>query len=336
MPKITREDLENIDYISMVDFSYRVDQIVDFQEKVDFATKYLMAYGKDGGERDYTFEEATHIVRMKIGEESLRLKSKLPDSSKSRIKDNPHIVNPNLMYDKDDLGNQMFFGNPSLYLTGSDSDEVLGDHLYGNFNEKIANIEKNSNSLDIRFRMEKNMGKELFEDTYKATKPGFFSKMFNTSSREYQNLNTVYNAFNNPNHALYGNLNSLEKATNEYLMHKFPNWRPSMPIPDDVYAKLDKTEAARVRFCVGVKDAVKEQREKTEGYKEMVDACANQKIRFADIDRPFMQNIFRDQIKNDIANDEVSNNDIEIKENSNEIKNEISNENENDIQMNND
>ena len=329
MPKIRKHDLKGIKYVSMADYKYKLDEIYDYQAKMDFTNKYLLAYSQNKGEKDYSFEEAVHIARMKMGEASLKLKSKLPESSKQRIKDNPNIVNPNLMVQKNDLANQMFFGNPALYFTGIDADNLLEDHVWGDFNKKIKDIEKNPNSLDVRYRMEANIGsKKEFEDAYKATKPGFFSKMFNTSSTAYKKLDTMWNAFNNPNHAMYGDMVGLENASNEYLQHKFPNWRPGMQIPPEAYAKLDKTEAARVRFCENINSAIKEQKENTQGLKEMTNACENQNIKIKDIDGPnFIQNIFQNQLQEDLIED-----DSVDYENENEISSEKVKENENEIE----
>ena len=327
MPKITLKDLKNIKYKSMVDFSDKIDEIDTMHEKINFATKYLIQYRRHEGEADYTFEEAVHLARLKIGETALKRRKLWNEEQQQMFRDNPQTIDPNLAGSPRDYNNEFFFGNPRSYLLGHmyplDDEALAKDHLYAdhyedlidnNFNDKLAAIERNPNALDIRYRLELRIGSKAEEEkAYKDTKPGFFSNLFNTSSKAYKDLETMWTAFNNPNHAMYGDMVGLENAANGYLLHKFPNWRIGDPITNEMLLGLDKTEAARVSFCTNVKAVIKEQRENTVGYKEMLNACENQKISFKDVDKlDPVQNIFQNVLAEDLSEDELENvNEIE-------------------------
>lgn len=344
MPKIRYQDIQDIEYVSMTDYSDKLVQFDTYKEKLEFTTKYLLASRHYQGEKDYTFEEALHIARMKLWEESKRLKDGLRPETRERLRrDAPQTVNPNEPSTKQENTNQYFFGDPRRYMVNHTfplDDQMMYDDIHtdnryvdlfdNDLNQKIENIEKNSNALDIRFRMEERIGsRKDVEQAYNATKRGFFSKMFSGDSRAHKNFETVYQAFNNPKHALFGNLNSLETASNQYLEHKIPGWKPGDPIPEDIYTRFNQTEVARIRFCANINATIKEQREKTEGFKEMVEACEAQNFKNKELDLPdaaVMQKDFQNQLGVDLIEEDVNNNQAEIEEPANEK--ELENENE--------
>lgn len=58
-------------------------------------------------------------------------------------------------------------------------------------------------------------GKDKLEELYKKTEPTWGAKLFRTTSQDSENLDTVYKALNNPNHAMSGDKEALRKAANE-------------------------------------------------------------------------------------------------------------------------
>ena len=335
MPKIRYQDIENVEYVSMTDFSDKFDQFETFQEKLTFATKYLLASRNYQGQKDYTFEEALHIARLKLAGESKRLKDGLRPETREDLRRNaPQTVNPNEQSIKQENTNQYFFGKPKSYMLSHtfplDDQRVL-DKVYtadayvdlvdNDLDDKIKNIERNSNALDVRFRMEERIGsRKDVEQAYNATKRGFFSRMFSGDSRAHKNFETAYKAFNNPKHALFGNLNSLETASNQYLEHKIPGWKPGDPIPEDIYTRFNGTEVARIRFCANINATIKEQRESSADFKEMVEACEAQNYKGKDLDvpdEPLPQEEFQNQLGDDLV-EENQNEIVEENEHSNE------------------
>lgn len=330
----------------MVDYSEKLAGFETFKEKLDFTTKYLLASRHVEGEKDYSFEEALHIARLKLAEESKRLKDKLNPDTRERLRQEaPQTVNPNTRIGENDYTNQYFFGKPKSFMLSHtypiDDAEIQKDSYYNThygdlydyeLDDKLKEIEKNSNALDVKFRMEERIGsRKDFEYDYKMTKPKFLSSMFNTSSRAYKNFEKAYQAFNNPKHANYGNLNALEIANNQYIAHKIPGWKAGDPIPDDIYTRFNATEVARIRFCNNLNACIKEQREFVQDFKEMTAACEAQNFKNVPLDlpkEPLPQEEFQNQLGGDLIEEEVENNNNEI-ENNNELVNENNNELEN-------
>ena len=59
--------------------------------------------------------------------------------------------------------------------------------------------------------------------SFNKQKAGFFEKIFNTTSEEYNNFKAAFNNYYDEKHELYGNDEYLKDAAMGYLKHKFPN-----------------------------------------------------------------------------------------------------------------
>ena len=336
MPILLQSDLKKIKYKSMADFCKQIDKYTDFNDKMEFATRYLLSHGMPGQQTDYTIEEAMHIARMKLIDASVKQKkeaSKRTQPKDSYVETHPEAVNPKAKNFKEDYKNQAFMKDPAGYL--QEKAFELGNSIQGNDNEiseeqtlknncirlshelegksaKVFEIEsKRQNSIDIKIRLETAFGgRKGLEDAYKATKPGTFSKLFGTSSVASKNLDEVYNAFNNPNHALYNDMNSLEKAANEYLVHKFPGWKPGNPYPTkEQLDKLDSTSKGRSDFSINILKSIEEQREMEESFRTIANGCkdkdldeamkeAEEQIKAEEIEE---ENKFQEQLKKELA-----------------------------------
>lgn len=315
MPKITEDQLNEIRYVSMADFCKRIDAIPDMESKRLFATRYLLSYGMDGAPTDYSFKEVMHIARIKIGDASYKLKEQYEenesiDKSKYWYEQDKGMVDPYTINRRDDLGSQAFMGNLPHYLRYYAEEEVdrrenINENEIGyqaSFKQNCRNIANRlndfdkeyadlydldinanaRNALDIKVRMETKAGsREAFNKAYKATKPGFWSKAFNTSSLEYQNLDKMWQAFNNPNHAMYGDTIGLDKAVNEYLQHKFPSWKEGEEITQEMLSHLDKTEKARVDFCLNIKKSMAEEEQMIDDFETVIFSARDRNPNFA-------------------------------------------------------
>ena len=275
MPKtqrrLTEEELLKLKYISMADFSKRIDNYDNINDKLAFATKYLILHGIDNGEADCSIIDAINIARMKIADASAELRKNLNakvDNAATEIDSEDEIIinketkledieirknmiNPYATVEKE-LELKMFMGKPLEYLKivslrtyneiADENIEIQDETKYKNtcldFHNKIgkiANVELDAPSkmqLHINNRLETVFGgKAALEKAYKDTQAGFFSRMFTTSSTAGRNLGIVYKAFNDPEHVMFGNINELQKAATDYLQHKFPDWEPGKPYP---------------------------------------------------------------------------------------------------------
>ena len=302
MPKLKKEELKQVKYVSMADYYNKVDQFEDFNDKLKFTTRYLLTHS---GARnpDYSIEEAIHLARVKLTDASVKKHDEY--MAKNNYKDTePHIVDP---YSKDDKAAEMFMANPVDYLVGEANKTVreLNDvkikipeetqlekecletlnSMSVNVRDKIRQLDQGARVLDVKVRMEAKFGgKERLDKAYNATKGSFMSRLFGTSSVAAKNLDQVYNAFNNPNHVLYGNTDALDKAAVQYVQHNFPDWQLFQELPTEAdMAGLSDTEKARMRFSINVLKSLKEQNEMEEKFEPLVRACEKQDIQYSDI-----------------------------------------------------
>lgn len=328
MAKLKKADLKQIRYVSMTDYFQAVDQYESFEDKLAFTTRYLLQHGEKENP-DYSFTQAVHLARMKLGDEAAKLRKQFRNGKNPKIHEAGYEVNP---YAKNDLAAELFFADPSAYLAGEAKkvrNEIAQENIqlpeekrdlahYTKLHkeltenpEKLTNDvsefeDKHMTSTDVLARMEaKRGGRQRLEEAYNATKPGFFSKMFGTSSKAYTNLDEVYQAFQNPKHVLYGDLNSLGKAATQYLEHKIPGWKSGQPISQDVLDRLDKSSAARVRFSINILESCKEQRELESEFDDMVNACVNKNLEYEDIEYGGnVKNLIGEESSLDISDDE--------------------------------
>ena len=287
MPRLTQAELNNLKYVSMADFSKRIDKIENINDKLKFATQYLILHGVNT-EADCTMAEAIDIARMKIADASLELRQKAPKSNK--IDDDIEIVSRNTKFNdaetavnpyatpKDDMELELFMGHPVGYLksvslkkfqqienqNAEEQTETKLKETCMNFYVNASNVETPElnpavrANLHIKNRLEAMFGgKAALEKAFRDTQSGFFSKLFATASVASGNLNAVYKAFNDPHHVLYGDMNSLNKVAEQYLQHKFPKWKPGEAYPTEKeLKKLDSTEKGRTLFSIAILDSV--------------------------------------------------------------------------------
>ncbi len=83
------------------------------------------------------------------------------------------------------------------------------------------------------------------EEIVSHCKGGFFERMFNTTSREYRNFETVFQQRMNGQ----ASRERLNEAAIEYLHHKFPTY-PGKEITEKDIEKLSSTSRNRVNLCL--------------------------------------------------------------------------------------
>lgn len=279
----------DVQYVSIIDYMRRIDELDNIDDKMAFTTNYLLSYGTE--QRDIPLAEAIHVAKIKIAEASARIRAKeimIPDEA----------VDPHLS-DEEDAPNRLFMIDPARYLLNQANDyltqeiengngqirskrfedyQLMSAHLMNGINGSLSaeiselDILPTSRDVDARIKAKYTSARE-FNKQYKATKPGFLSKLFATPSRAYNNLESVYEAFHNPNHVLYGDMNALDKAATEYLKHCFPTWNPKLGgISGGAIRSLSDPKKSRAMLSLNILKATAEQR-LTEGvYERMIAA----------------------------------------------------------------
>ena len=288
MPKLLSEQrLNQVTYVSMADYMRQMDEIEDIEDKLAFTTRYLLAYGAE--ERDVSLAEAIHIAQVKMADASAKLRVDeimVPDEA----------VHPRLK-PEEDAPNRQFMIEPVAFLqeqaghlatqaaNGEPTEEsqrriesyqlmsaVLANGVNSGLENEVSELEIEPTARNVEARLRAKFGgAQQLEAALDATKPGFFSKMFGTSSRAYHNLDQAYEAFNNPDHALYGNMNSLDKAATEYLQHLFPRWNPrNGMISKSAIDHLDGTKKARAMLSYSILRATAEERASEQTFEKII------------------------------------------------------------------
>lgn len=123
MPNMSKETFKDVKYVSMVDFCRRIDEIQDIDDKREFATKYLLTYGMNGAQQDYSLNEAIHIARVKLADAGTALRNQVYDKTNGKYQeglfiaeDHPETINAYAKTRADDVANEMFMGRPGEYL----------------------------------------------------------------------------------------------------------------------------------------------------------------------------------------------------------------------------
>lgn len=338
MSKLTKEELRDLKYVSMADFYQRVKKYEDMNDKLCFATQYLLLHGSKS-QPDYSIVEAIYIAQLAISEASAEAKKDMPEK-KDFFNKNKNIVNPHAKNEKEDLSFELFMNDPLVYLQGyakknlgrindltlplppdirlkESCNELISERLDTlNCTDDVYTLVSEKNNIGTLVRAQAKVGgKEQFDAICKASKPGFFARFFGSTSLAGKNLDYVFNSFNNPNHALYGDKDAMKKAAVEYLQHKFPNWKPGTKLPDiSGNTKLDATGKARATLSAALIESLEEQHLSEEPLKDVVDATKEKDISFKDIDRPLdNQGVFHNKILDDL-DDELSDSSIDLED----------------------
>ena len=297
MTKEFEAELKKLQYVSMADFCNRIDEIKDINDKLAFATEYLLSFKENV---DCSLTEAIDIARMKIADgiaEYYKMKEKaeraiiskeaFPEDDIKEVDLKPYgnVENNNNLY--------FFMAKPANYLqlVGSqrlnkleDKDTVFGDELkkekvYQNtvntlnkFHIDLNFTEKQRNYLHIDARLEAKFGStQRLEDAFMATKPSFFAKLFRTTSNEAKNLDVAYMGFKDQNSPLYGQKDALENAANAYLQHIYPGFKPGYPLVDDhLINQLSGTQKTRVIFCKAILESLRSEEKMKDDYNEAI------------------------------------------------------------------
>ena len=299
MDEKLKQEIDNLVYISMSDFSRRIDEIKDMDDKITFAAEYLLSH-KDNV--DWPIAEAINIARMKLADGIAEYK--LVEEKAERVKQSKEAFPEDEIEDVDlkPYGNvrdnkrlDQFMTYPALFLLKygtSKMEELEKKNLGGTYTKyemnKHNSFERNINFLNgnnlyldlktrdknflhINSRLETMYGSaNALDNVPKKIRPGVFSSLLNTTSMEGRNLITAYNGFMDSKNPLYGNIETLERSANAYLKHIFPNWDDGYPLPDYHHInQLSGTQKSRTILCCNILNAVRKENKIDDNYKEI-------------------------------------------------------------------
>ena len=353
MPRLTKEQLDEVRYVSIDDFIYRINQIRNIDDKVAFATRYLLDYGHNENP-DVPFYQALYVARAKIADASYDLKDVFNDDEEIDntyyLGDKAYVINPYATDDEYDMQGRTFMAHPIEYLKAhamklaEDIDkkdfefpeEVATKEYYiqvamelsdKDGPDKFEEFEKDHVNLEINYRMqEKYNGKNNLNNAISSTKSNFFAKLFD--SKEYTAFKNAEKNYKDPNHEDYGNTEELETAAATYLKHKFPNWDPNSGYPkeEDINTYSGKAKA-RITYAINLVKCLHDVREKGQDFDRLKYHNKNIEFEVKDAfmpehekDKAVDQSLFQEDLDKSLEKD-------------NENKNELLNENEDEDSM---
>ena len=69
MPNLTKEQLEQVKYVSIQDYCQRVDQIENIEDKLAFSTRHILSHGQGKNATvDFPIDKIIKVAHMKIAD----------------------------------------------------------------------------------------------------------------------------------------------------------------------------------------------------------------------------------------------------------------------------
>jgi len=349
--KLTKEQLNQIKYVSLEDYSHRVDELETIEEKLEFTTSYILSHGKEPNvAMNESIDKIIKLGHRKIAEASAKEKEFYHETDVNRgIAEK--MVDPTVDSLDKDLAAEMFIANPVGYLKGKAQDlyqesknkdyksendvqnmlnaKRLADEVFTDpFAKNINDARKNPTAEDMNSRLQAAYGGEKgFKKGIEDTKPTFWARAFGKRSVAGRNLDDAFKAFNNPTHAYHGDLSTIKTAAAQYLEHVFPNYKAdgyrNLPTAEEI-ASLKGTRKARALLSLNILNAAKQQEAMEADYKDMLNYCGEKKLEYKDLPEvkeahaaeEQKQNNFQNNLKDGLIEDEPENeNEIEKQEN---------------------
>ena len=324
----------------------RSDNVRNVEQLVTTACIYIARHNLNPEETKCTLAELVHVTKDELGK--MIVQNQKSDGETDLIE--MHAG------DNDEIA-QFYFTNPTQMTSffmkaaameievpeddGNDPEmadyfrrmkaniNTVADRLY-TFAEfrNLQLLERDDKTFDVLTYLDYKLAdNSSIEQEFEKQKPGFFERMFNRTSQEYNNFKGAFANFKNPEHPLYGDSVTLEGAAMGYLHHKFPNLQEGeLPTPEQI-ASLSGAGKDRADFCLKVVESCREARSLRNEVDPMVQAVRNLDL---EVPKPGVnqeQALFQQQVARDLAaEDNQINNEIEVEEEKElEIDNDLEN-----------
>ena len=313
----------------------RSDNVRNVEQLLTTASMYIARFNLDPAETKCTLEELVHVTKDELGKMIVQNQKNdnETDLTEMHAGDNSEIA-------------QFYFTNPTqmtaYFLKGAanevempegdgndpemtdyfrrfkENTNTVANRLY-TFNEfrNLQLLEKDNKTFDVLTYLDYKLAdNSSIEQEFEKQKPGFFERMFNRTSQEYNNFKGAFANFKNPEHPLYGDSVTLEGAAMGYLHHKFPNLKEGeLPTPEQI-ASLGGAGKDRADFCLKVVESCREARTLRAEVDPMVQAVRDLGLVVPKPGASLEQEEFQQQLANDIAAEEkeLINEELEVEE----------------------
>lgn len=279
MPKLNKEALNNIKYVSLEDYASNVNKYNNLNDKIKFTTRYLL---HNDGHKDYSLMETIEFARKTVADamakandyDNLRANMFL-SKPYDYLKEEAKILTEELEKEDVLVGNKLSLKNVVKNLS---EDDLIGGKT------RLERAERNRSFHVVEYNLAQLVGgaKEI-DEAFEATKPGFFSRLFHTSSRQYNDLKAAYKDFFDEKSNNHGNLGLLRQAARRYLAYKVPNWKEGEILSNEEFNSLSKTARARTQFSIKLIKAIDDALEYQKGYDNVVNDANAKNVSYSDI-----------------------------------------------------
>lgn len=322
MAKLTNETFNKIKYVSLNDYYKNVDKFESLDDKMKYTTRYLLSHK---GREDYNLQEAVQFARQVIAKELVK------EENANNLRANMFVSKPieYLQAEGEKILNE--FENSDIVIKNEELKATatnIAHYLNTNLAKGQVDSLNNDNAFNLRIRSAVRMGgRREFVNNYNETKPGFFSRIFNTTSNEWKNLDNAYKQFNNPDSPIYGDKDALKSAAMAYMAHKVPGYEENQLLTDDYINALGKTGSARTMFALNIIGAVNEQKIADRNMEAALESANAQNVTYDQIEhaKPKVINLddsFQNQLQKDLEEDLDKSQEVEIENNDIQMENE--------------
>ena len=303
MAKLTQGAIDKIKYVSLNDYYKNVDKYESLDDKMKYTTRYILSHK---GREDYNLQEVVQFARQVIAKELVK------DENANNLRANMFVAKP-IEYIQAEASkflseyenNDIVIQNKELKYSATN----IAHYLNTNLTQVQVDNLNNDGAFNLRTRCSVRMGgRRAFVNNYNETKPGFFSRMFNTTSREWKNLDNTYKQFNTPGSPIYGDKDALKEAAIAYMVHKFPAYEDNQLLTNDHINALGKTGSARALLALNIIASVNEQKIADRNMETALESANAKNVTYDQIEHSKnkvidLDDSFQDELKNDLEED---------------------------------
>ena len=311
---------------------FNTSQFSNDVDTINNAIAYILKYGMHNDYTKCDIKELIFNARNEVAKSVAR---------KQLQKDPKDLANMQSGNAEDNEEVRQFLADPLKYMAGKIKDEFYVDMIHyddpsmdpkekeqhridyflsakrlafdftsENFINEYREYEKNAkkNQLFVTALSAKlAINDSTISASFNKQKAGFFEKIFNTTSEEYNNFKAAYRNFYNPEHELYGDDEVLKDAAMGYLKHKFPNITEDKLPTEEEIKKLSGAGKERAAFCLNVVNVYKENHELQEQADKLIkeaklyDEFKNVYDKFMDQDASFEEHDGDELVKSAMA-----------------------------------
>ena len=287
------------------------------KDAINGSIKYLLRNGIDEELTDCSRNELIYVIKNEIAKMV----------AKQQLDNNPNELTN--MHSENEKDIQQFLNNPFEYIgttlkekekdfkidkTNINNEE--DDRLTRKYNNNIKflskvlviegvktvydvyeNHQQDEKAYHTMNQLKVSLPNNSIEEAFVKQKPGFFEKLFRTTSKEYNHFKQAFREYNDKNSIYSGNDEYLKNAAMGYIHHKFPGLKDNELPTREQIAALSGVSKERASFCLDVINVINQNSALQQQADKITEALKNFKIENKD------NNISDDNFHKDLKED---------------------------------